>query len=280
MRTIHVSKIRDAVKELCLKANFELRPDVLKALKRALRNETNDRARGILADIIENASMASRRKIAICQDTGMVPVFIWIGQGVRLSGGGLGAAVNEGVRRAYREGCLRTSVVDDPFLRKNTLTNTPVAVYTEIVKGSRVKIVVAPKGFGSENKSQVRMFKPTASEDEVKAFILDVVKKAGPDACPPLVLGVGIGGTFDMAAHLAKVALLRPLGSCHNKRHIARLEAELLKKINALGVGPMALGGRTTALGVNIVTFATHIAGLPVAVNVSCHATRGAEKVL
>ncbi|MBN1526283.1 MAG: fumarate hydratase [Candidatus Omnitrophica bacterium] len=280
MRTIHVAKIRDAVKELCLKANFELRPDVLKALKRALRKETDDRARGILADIIENASMARRREIAICQDTGMVPVFIWIGQGVRLAGGDLSAAVNEGVKRAYREGYLRTSVVDDPFLRKNTLTNTPVAVYTEIVRGSRVKIVVAPKGFGSENKSQVRMFKPTASEKDIKEFIVEVVRKAGPDACPPLVLGVGIGGTFDMAAHLAKVALLRPLGSRHNKRHIARLEAELLKRINALGIGPMALGGRTTALGVNIVTFATHIAGLPVAVNVSCHATRGAEKVL
>ncbi|MFH0764713.1 MAG: fumarate hydratase [Candidatus Omnitrophota bacterium] len=280
MREISVSKIREAVSELSLKANFELRKDVLAALKAALRKETNSRAKKILQSIVENAKIARAKRIAICQDTGVAFVHLDIGQDVSLVGGDLRKAVDGGVEEAYRKGCLRKSVVDDPIIRNNTGTNTPSFLVTDIVPGDKVKVSVSPKGFGSENKSAIQMFKPTASTGEIKEFVLDVVRKAGPDACPPLVLGIGMGGTFDTAGRMAKTALLRPIDERNSDRHLAKLERELLKDINSTGIGPMGLGGRTTVLGVNIIGAHTHIAGLPVAVNVSCHATRSAEKII
>lgn len=280
MREITVSEIRDAVRDLCLKANFELRRDVLSAARSAYKIETNARAKGLLRGIIENARIAKSKKIAICQDTGTISVFLEIGIDVKLTGGNLTDAVNDGVSRAYDKGCLRKSVVNDPILRNNTGTNTPCVIFTDIVDGDRVRITVSPKGFGSENKSRIKMFNPTAPLEEIKKFVIDVVKDAGPDACPPLVLGIGIGGTFDKAAYLAKKALMREIDKKNAKRHIAKLEKELKKEINSLGIGPMGLGGKTTVFGVNILEYPTHIAGLPVAVNVSCHATRGASKIL
>ncbi len=280
MRTINISKIRDAVEELCLKANFELRPDIMKALRTALKRETNPRAKGILRALIENAILAKKKKLAICQDTGMVFVHLDIGQDVRLTGGSLHKAINDGVKSAYIKGFLRKSVVGDHLYRINTGTNTPAIIVTDIVDGGKVKIEVSPKGFGSENKSKIRMLKPTASMEEMKDFVKDVVREAGADACPPFVLGIGIGGTFDRAAALAKTALLRPIDRKSPDKHLARLEKELMDEINSLGMGPMALGGKTTVLGVNINGYPTHIAGFPVAVNVSCHATRSASKTL
>jgi len=280
MREINVSRIRETVRGLCLKANFELRKDILRALKKALGKETSSRARGILRDIIENARLAKAASLAICQDTGMVFVRIEVGRDVRLVGGNLSKAINDGVKKAYAGGYLRKSVVGDSLLRKNTGTNAPAVIVTEIVDGDRVKIDVSPKGFGSENKSAIKMLKPTASIEDMKDFIVDVVKTAGPDACPPFVLGVGIGGAFDVAPGLAKKALLRPIDRINPDRRLAKLEKELMKEINSLDMGPMALGGKTTALGVNILSYATHIAGFPVAVNMSCHATRGASKTL
>lgn len=280
MREIAVSQIRDTVRDLCLKANFELRKDVLKAIRSAHKKETDPRAKNILKDILENARIAKDKKIAICQDTGMVSVFLDIGIDVRITGGNLEDAINEGVLKAYDKGCLRKSVVDDPILRNNTRTNTPCVIFTDIVDGDRIKVTIAPKGFGSENKSRVKMFNPTSTIEDIKKFVVDVVKDAGPDACPPLVLGIGIGGTFEKAAYLAKKALTNPIDTKNSKRHIARLEKELEIEINALKIGPMGLGGKTTVFGVNILEYPTHIAGLPVAVNVSCHATRGASKIL
>ncbi len=278
MRKIDVDLIKETVAELCIKANTVLRPDILGTLRNCLKEESSRLARGILKAIIENAKIARHTGLAICQDTGLTVVFLEIGQDVRITGGALKKAINDGVKIGYRKGYLRKSVVDDPLTRKNTMTNTPCVVHTDIVMGERLKIVVSPKGFGSENKSSIRMLRPTDTLDDVKTFILDVVRQAGPDACPPLVLGVGIGGTFEKAALLSKKALLRPIGIRNPKRCLARFETELLKSINSLGIGPMGLGGRTTALGVNILDFGTHIAGLPVAVNVGCHATRSAER--
>jgi fumarate hydratase subunit alpha len=280
MREIDVSKIREAVRALCLKANFELRKDILRALKAAVRKEKNGRTVNIIKSIIENAKLAKKKGLAICQDTGMVVVHIEVGQDVGLTGGSLKKAADDGIREAYSKGYLRKSVVDDPILRNNTNTNAPCVLYTEIVEGDRIRIRLSPKGFGSENKSRVKMFRPTDTIEEIKRFVLDVVRDAGADACPPLVLGIGLGGSFDTAALLAKKALMRPIDEKNPKRHIAALERELLKEINCLEIGPMGLGGRTTALGVNIMEAPTHIAGLPVAVNVSCHATRGAEIIL
>lgn len=280
MREINVSRIKKTVEELCLKANFVLRKDILQALEIALKKETNSRARDILRTIIENARLAKANSLAICQDTGMVFVHLDLGQSVRLLGGSLHKAINDGVKEAYAKGYLRKSVVSDPFFRGNTKTNTPAIIVTDIVDGSRVRIDLSPKGFGSENKSGIKMLKPTASIEEMKDFIIDVVKEAGPDACPPFVLGVGIGGTFEAAAGLAKKALLNPIDRKNPDKRLAGLEKELLEEINSLGIGPMALGGKATALGVNILCHATHIAGFPVAVNMSCHATRSASKTL
>jgi len=280
MRNIGSDKISSAVAELSMEANFTLRRDILTALRRAWASEKAGKAKKVLGILVENAAIARRSKTAICQDTGMAEVFIDIGQRVAVTGGGLEDAVNEGIRRGYKKGYLRKSVVSDPLVRKNTNDNTPAVIHTRIVPGDKIKITVMPKGFGSENKSQIRMFKPTASTAEIKAFVLDVVRSAGPDACPPLVLGIGMGGTFDLAASLAKKALLRPLGQRNPSQRLAALEKELLRAINALKIGPMGLGGATTALGVNVLEYPTHIAGLPVAVNVSCHATRGALKTI
>lgn len=279
MREIDAKKIRETVTELCLKANFELRKDILKALKSALKKETKPAARNILKAILENARLAKKKRLAICQDTGIVSVFLEIGNNVLIKGD-LEEALEKGVEDAYKKGYLRKSVVGDSLLRKNTNTNTPSIVNINIVKGDRLKIAVSPKGFGSENKSAIKMLKPTASDREIIDFVIEVVKNAGPDACPPLVLGIGLGGTFDYAAKLSKKALLRPIESKNTKKHFRKLEKDILKAVNSLGIGPMGLGGKTTALGVNIEEFPTHIAGLPVAVNVSCHATRSAEKVL
>jgi fumarate hydratase subunit alpha len=279
MREIGVKKIREVVTELCLKANFELRRDVLKALKVALEKETTPRARNLLKALIENAALAKKKRIAICQDTGIVSIFLEIGDDIVIFGD-LEEALHKGVEDAYKKGYLRKSVVDDPLIRKNTNTNAPCIIHTDIVKGDKLKVMVSPKGFGSENKSAIKMLRPTASESDIIGFVTEVVKLAGPDACPPYVLGVGIGGTFDHAAHLSKRALLRSVGSGNRKRHFRRLEKDILKAVNSLGIGPMGLGGKTTALGVNIEEFPTHIAGLPVAVSVSCHATRSAERTI
>lgn len=279
MREISVSKIKDTVTELCLKANFELRKDVLKALRSALGKETDHRARNILKAVIENARLAKKKRLAICQDTGLVSVFLEIGNEVIVRGD-LEGAIHEGVEEAYKKGYLRKSVVDDSLLRRNTNTNTPCIIHVDIVRGDKLKITVSPKGFGSENKSAIKMFRPTADQSEIIDFVSEVVANAGADACPPLVLGIGIGGTFDLAAHLSKKALLRPIETKHSKKHFRALEKDILKAVNSLKIGPMGLGGKTTVLGVNIEEFPTHIAGLPVAVSVSCHATRSAEKTL
>ncbi|MDO8525107.1 MAG: fumarate hydratase [Candidatus Omnitrophota bacterium] len=280
MRKIDVSKITEVVRELCLKANFELREDVLRALKSAFSKETAERPKKIIGSIIDNARLARRERIAICQDTGIAVVYLDIGQDVALTGGSLKDAIDEGAEEAYREGYLRKSVVCGALKRENTNTNTPVIMHTDIVDGDRVRISVLPKGFGSENKSAVRMFAPTESVDKIKEFVIEVVKNACPDACPPLVLGIGIGGTFEKCADMAKKALLRPIDQRNPDRDIANLERSLIRDINSLGIGPMGLGGKTTVLGVNILEAHTHIAGLPVAVNVSCHATRSAERII
>jgi len=280
MREMDVKKIREVVTELCVKANFELRRDVMKALKASLKKESSARAKNLIKALVENAVLAKKKRIAICQDTGFVSVYIELGRSLLLSGGDLAEAVNKGVEDAYKKGYLRKSVVRDPLLRENTNTNTPCIIHVDIVDGDRVKISVSPKGFGSENKSAIKMLRPTSSEKEIVDFVLDVVKKAGPDACPPYILGIGIGGTFDHAAYLSKKALLRSIESGNKKKHIRKLEKEILMAVNSLGIGPMGLGGKTTALGVNIEEFPTHIAGLPVAVTMSCHATRSAEKIL
>ncbi len=279
MRKINSDKIKKVVAKLCIKANTELRQDVLRALKKALRLEKRESAKNLLREILENASIAKRDRLPICQDTGMAVVYCEIGQDVSISGD-LNRAINEGVRDGYRRGYLRKSVVDSPIGRENTNTNTPAVIHTSIVPGRGFKIIVSPKGFGSENKSQIKMLNPTAEIRDIKEFIIDVVRKCGASACPPLVLGVGIGGTFEKAAELSKLALLRPIDKRNQKREIAKLERDLLGEINQLNIGPMGLGGKTTALGINILDFPTHIAGLPVAVCVSCHATRSAEERL
>ncbi|MFA5275307.1 MAG: fumarate hydratase [Candidatus Omnitrophota bacterium] len=273
MKVIPAKLIRDTVRDLSIQANLFLRSDILKALKNAYRIEHNKNAKKILAAIIENASIARRKKIAICQDTGMPIVFIEMGQDVKINGD-LKQAINKGVEAGYKMGSLRNSIVPDP-LHRDTCQYSPVVIHTEIVRGNKIKITVLPKGFGCENKSQLKMFKPTAKLGEIKKFIIEAVKIAGADACPPYVVSVGIGGTADYASLLAKKALLRSQGVKKTA-----LERELLKEINKLNIGSMGLGGKTTALAVNIEKYATHIAGLPVAVNISCHALRMASKTL
>jgi len=284
MKIVKSEKIKETVAKLCLEANFNLRPDVLKALKLAYRIETDKRAKKILKATIDNAGIAREEKLAICQDTGIPVVFVELGQDVHITDGLLDDAINKGVESGYKKGFLRNSIVSDPVLRGGS-GYSPTVIHTEIVKGSRIKLTVLPKGFGCENKGQVRMFKPTADIKEVKNFLIDVVRQTGPDACPPFVIGIGIGGTQDYACLLAKKALLKKVKSQKSKvPSLARtgksLEQELLNKINQLNIGPMGLGGKTTALGVNIETHPTHIAGLPVAINISCHALRGASAIL
>lgn len=280
MNTIHVDRITETVEKLCMDANYFLNSDILNALTEAATQEESPNGRLILESLQRNAEIARSEKMAICQDTGMAVVFLEIGQEVHITGGSLTDAVNEGVRRGYRKGYLRCSVVRHPLCRENTGDNTPAVIHTEIVPGSRLKIELAPKGFGSENMSAVAMLKPSDGAEGVKDFILNTVSAAGPNPCPPIIVGVGIGGTLEKAALLSKKALLRPVGSTSADPVAADMEKELLTKINALGIGPAGIGGRTTALAIHIEVFPTHIAGLPVAVNIGCHATRHACEIL
>lgn len=277
MKEIDVKSITDSVKKLCIDSNYYLSDDIKNRLKEAQEKETWPIAKDILNKIMENSKIAENEDMPMCQDTGMACVFVEVGQEVHIKGGSLNDAINEGVRQGYTEGYLRKSVVKDPIDRVNTKDNTPAIVYYDIVPGDKLKITVAPKGFGSENMSQIKMLKPSDGIQGVKDFILKVVKEAGPNPCPPIVVGVGIGGTFDRAALLAKKALIRPTAEKNSNPFYAELEKEMLEKINALGIGPQGFGGRTTALAVNVETYPTHIAGLPVAVNINCHATRHAE---
>lgn len=278
MRTVQVSEITRNIKEMCIEANHFLSEDMKKALEQAKEKEEAPLGRQILGQLEENLKIAGEDMIPICQDTGMAVVFLEIGQDVHLKGGLLEDAVNEGVRQGYTEGFLRKSVVGDPILRENTKDNTPAVIHTRIVAGDKVKIKVAPKGFGSENMSRVFMLKPADGLDGVRNAILTAVKDAGPNACPPMVVGVGVGGTFEKCALMAKEALTRQAGSHADIPWVRELEEEMLKKINSLGIGPGGLGGRITAFAVNVNTYPTHIAGLPVAVNICCHVNRHIER--
>lgn len=274
VRSVNVELLTDNIKEMCIQANHYLAPDMDRAMKSACERETKPLAKQILGQLLENLNIAGKDMIPICQDTGMAVVFLKIGQDVHFEGGSVEEAVNEGVRRGYEEGYLRKSVVGDPLLRVNTKDNTPAVIHYELVPGEQVEITVAPKGFGSENMSKIYMLKPSDGVEGVKDAIVSAVREAGPNACPPVVVGVGIGGTFEKAAVLAKKALTREVGTHSELEHIRELEEELLAKINEIGLGPAGLGGDVTALAVNINTYATHIAGLPVAVNICCHVNR------
>ena len=274
IRTVEVEEITENIREMCIEANHFLAPDMGRALSRAAASEKSPLGRRILGQLEENLEIAAEEMIPICQDTGMAVVFIEAGQDVHLKGGSLEDAVNEGVRRGYVEGFLRKSVVKDPLIRENTKDNTPAVIHTKIVPGSQIKVTVAPKGFGSENMSRIFMLKPAEGIEGVKNAVLTAVKDAGPNACPPMVVGVGIGGTFEKCALMAKEALTRDVGSCSPLPYVKEMEEELLDNINGLGIGPGGLGGTTTALAVNINTYPTHIAGLPVAVNICCHVNR------
>ncbi|MDD5557498.1 MAG: fumarate hydratase [bacterium] len=280
MREIDVREIERAVRDLCVETNIVADTDVLDAFRKGMEEEESPVAREVLRTLLENARIAAEERLPICQDTGMAVVFLDIGQDVHLVGGGLEEAVNEGVRKGYREGYLRKSVVKHPVTRGNTGDNTPAVIHTRIVPGDGVKITVAPKGFGSENMSFVKMCTPTAGFDGIRKFVLECVRKAGGNPCPPIVVGVGIGGTFEKAAIMAKEALTRPLGERSGREDLARLEEELLGEINKTGIGPQGLGGKTTALAVHVNAFPTHIAGMPVAVNICCHAYRHAGKTV
>ena len=278
MREIHISEIISTVRDLCIESNYYLSSDVKESLCKAKEDETWPLAENVLDQLILNSNIAQKEDMPICQDTGMACVFVEIGKEVHIVGGLLQDAINEGVRRGYDEGFLRKSVVKDPIHRVNTKDNTPAIIYYDIVSGDKIKITVAPKGFGSENMSRIKMLKPSDGLQGVKDFIIETVKLAGPNPCPPIVVGVGIGGTFDKAAYLAKKALIRPLNKRNDEKFYSDLEEELLETINKLGIGPQGFGGKTTALGLNIETYPTHIAGLPVAVNINCHATRHKER--
>ena len=280
IRTINVDKVTENIREMCIEANHYLTPDMKKRLDEAVQGEESPLGRQILEQLEENLNIAGNDMIPICQDTGMTVVFMEIGQDVHFEGGNLTDAVNEGVRQGYVKGYLRKSVVKDPLIRENTKDNTPAILHTTIVPGNQVKITVAPKGFGSENMSRIFMLKPAEGIEGVKQAILTAVKDAGPNACPPMVVGVGIGGTFEKCALMAKKALTRDVNVSSEIPYVAELENEMLKKINDLGIGPAGLGGRITALAVNINTYPTHIAGLPVAVNICCHVNRHAVRIL
>lgn len=278
MREIDVKQIISAVENLCIESNCKLPGDVKRALEKALNNEASPLGREILKDILKNAQIAEQKNIPICQDTGFAVVFLSVGQEVRITGGNIVDAINEGVRRGYVNGYLRKSIVADPFLtRKNTGDNTPAIIHTDIVPGDKIKIVLAPKGGGSENMSALRMLKPADGVEGIKSFVLETVDKAGANPCPPIIVGVGVGGTIEVATLIAKKALLRPVGQHHPTPEVAKLEEELLAEINKLGIGPQGFGGTTTALAVHIETFPAHIATLPVAINIQCHAARHME---
>ncbi len=281
MREVKSSQITDKIKELFLKANFYINPDLIQRLEQALEEENSPIGEYVLKMIIENNKIASREEVPICQDTGLAVVFVEVGQEVHLVDGDFTEAINQGVKEAYQEGYLRKSVVDDPvFERKNTKTNTPAIIYTKIVSGNKIKLLVMPKGFGSENMSTIAMLKPADGEKGIVDFVVETVKKAGPNPCPPTIIGVGIGGTIDKAMVIAKKAIARKIGSYNKNVKYAAMEKEVLTKINNLGIGPAGLGGNITSLAVHIDYLPTHIAGLPVAVNVCCHAARHAEGII
>ncbi len=280
MREIEASEIIKAVKKLCMDANYELGEDVLRALDIAEEREESPLGKEIIKELKENARIAKEERLPICQDTGFAVFFVDIGDEVIIRGGNLVEAINEGVRQGYREGYLRKSILSDPLKRVNTNDNTPAVIHFDIVRGDRLRIVIAPKGGGSENMSGIKMLAPSDGVEGIKRFVIERVREAGSNPCPPIVVGVGIGGTFEKAAIISKKALLRPIGSSNPDPFYAELERELLERINDLGIGPQGLGGRITALGVHIETYPCHIASLPVAVNIQCHASRHKEVVL
>lgn len=280
MRNISVNEIIKNIKEMCIEANYKLASDVDTHIRESYEKETSSLGKFVLKQLNENLNIAESESIPICQDTGMAIVFIKLGQEVHIQGGLLEEAINQGIGLGYREGYLRKSVVSDPILRENTKDNTPGIIHYEIVAGDEIEITVAPKGFGSENMSRIYMLKPADGIDEIKRLVLETVKLAGPNACPPIVVGVGIGGSFEKCALLAKYALTRSIDIPSDKPHIRRLEEELLEEINKTSIGPAGLGGKTTALGVNIETYPTHIAGLPLAINISCHVNRHVRRVI
>ena len=280
MRTIHTDEIVRNIKEMCVEANHNLTIDMDDAIRLAAKNEKNPLGKQIMKQLEVNLNIAKEEHIPICQDTGMAIVFFKIGQEVHIEGENLTDAINEGVRQGYEKGYLRKSVVRDPLIRENTNDNTPAIVHYDIIPGDKIEIIVAPKGFGSENLSKVFMLKPADGEEGIKKAVISAVKEAGPNACSPMVVGVGIGGDFEKSAILAKTALTRDINSSHPDEHIARLEKELLQEINQLGIGPAGLGGSTTALAINIETYATHIAGMPLAVNMCCHVNRHSNRTI
>lgn len=280
MRIVNSVEITDTVAKMCVQATCHINGDIKEALIKSSETEESPVSRGVLGDLIRNAEIADSKEVPICQDTGMAVFFVEIGQEVIISGDTVTEAINKGVAKGYTEGYLRKSVVSDPLRRVNTKDNTPAVIYYDFVKGDRIKISFAPKGFGSENKSALKMLNPSDGIDGVIDFVIETVRRAGANPCPPMVLGIGIGGTMDKAAQLAKKALTRDITSSNPDEFYADMEKLLLEKINLLGIGPQGMGGTTTALGVNIEVFPTHIAGLPVAVNVSCHATRHALAVI
>jgi fumarate hydratase subunit alpha len=280
MRSINTEEIISNIKDMCIEANLKLASDVDEAIKEAYDRETSPYGKLVLGQLLENINIAENEAIPICQDTGMTIVFVKIGQDVHIEGGSLQDAINEGIRRGYQEGYLRKSVVSDPLIRNNTKDNTPGIIHYEVVPGDYFEVTIAPKGFGSENMSRIYMLKPSDGVEGIKNAVLETVKEAGPNACPPIVVGVGIGGSFEKCALLAKKALTRDINICSDKPHIKKLEEELLSAINDLGIGPAGLGGRITAIGVNIETYPTHIAGLPVAINIGCHVNRHVTRKL
>ncbi len=280
MRNIESSRITAALKELCVNANYFLGDDVVNSLKLAVESEESPLGREILGQILENSEIAKNEKMPLCQDTGLTAVFVEMGEDAHVEGGNIEQAIQEGIRQGYAEGYLRKSIVEDPLRRKNTGDNTPGVISTMIVPGDKIKITILPKGGGSENMSAIKMLKPSDGEDGVKNFIVETIRIAGGNPCPPIIVGVGIGGSFDKCAYLAKKALLRKVGSAHADPYYADMEKELIEKINNIGIGPQGLGGRTTALAVHIETHPCHIASLPVAVNTQCHSARHKEIVI
>lgn len=280
MREINVSEVTQAVREMCIEANKRLPEDLTQCISACAGCENQELPQGIMQDLLDNLDAAKELDIPVCQDTGMAVIFAEVGQEVHFTGGDFEAAIHEGVRRGYTEGLLRCSVVGDPLNRINTGDNTPAVLHTRIVPGDQVALTVAPKGFGSENMSRLQMLTPAAGRDGVVEFVVDAVRKAGGNPCPPMVVGIGIGGDFESCALLAKKALCRPVSQQNPEPFYAQLEAELLERVNQLGIGPQGFGGKTTALAVNVEVGATHIAGLPVAVNIGCHVTRHLKKVL
>ncbi|MDO5708257.1 MAG: fumarate hydratase [Andreesenia angusta] len=277
MREVDMKLIIETVENMCMEANYKLSSDIEDKIIESRKNERNELARNILDDMIENLEIADKKKMPICQDTGMAVFFIEIGRDIHLNGD-IDAAINEGVRRGYKKGYLRNSIVEDPIIRNNTGDNTPAIIYYDFIEGDKINIKFAAKGFGSENMGALKMLKPSDGIEGIKEFVLDTVKKAGPNPCPPIVVGVGIGGTMDKACQLAKKALFRDINSNNKEKHIEEIERDLYKKINDLNIGPQGLSGDTTTLGVNIEIFPTHIAGLPVAVNINCHVSRHIER--